>query len=207
MNNKASLRTPGPCTLPNRRNMSHPLATERPRRRFRVVLIKPSHYHDDGYVIRWWRGLVPSNSLAALHGVALDCAQRRVLGDDVDIEIDVIDETNTRVNVARLLRRFKKDGGFGLVGLIGVQTNQYPRALDIARPFRAAGVAGRDRRLSRLRLHRHARRHRGRSRSAPARSASAFLPARRKGDSRRCCMKRPAARSSRTTISPTTLST
>jgi radical SAM superfamily enzyme YgiQ (UPF0313 family) len=110
------------------------------RRRFHVVLIKPSHYHDDGYVIRWWRGLVPSNSLAALHGVTLDCAQRKVLGPDVDIEIDVIDETNTRVNIPKLLRRFRKANGFGVVGLIGVQTNQYPRALDIARPFREAGI-------------------------------------------------------------------
>jgi radical SAM superfamily enzyme YgiQ (UPF0313 family) len=121
--------------------MSNPLASSsRPRRRFHVVLIKPSHYHDDGYVIRWWRGLVPSNSLAAMHGVALDCAQRRVLGPGVDIAIDVIDETNTRVDVPKLLRRFRKASGFGMVGLIGVQTNQYPRALDIARPFRAAGI-------------------------------------------------------------------
>jgi radical SAM superfamily enzyme YgiQ (UPF0313 family) len=109
-------------------------------RRFHVVLIKPSHYHDDGYVIRWWRGLVPSNSLAAVHGVALDCAQRRVLGPDVDIVIDVIDETNTRVNVPKLLHRFHKAGRFGLVALVGVQTNQYPRALDIARPFRQEGI-------------------------------------------------------------------
>ena len=121
--------------------MSHPLeSSARPRRRFRVVLIKPSHYHDDGYVIRWWRGLVPSNSLAALHGVALDCAKRHVLGPDVEIEIDVIDETNSRVNVPKLLRQFRKAKGFGMVGLVGVQTNQYPRALDIARPFRAAGI-------------------------------------------------------------------
>ena len=104
------------------------------------MLIKPSHYHDDGYVIRWWRGLVPSNSLAALHGVALDCAQRRVLGPDVDIDIQVIDETNTRVRVPNLLRQFRKAGGFGLVGLVGVQTNQYPRAIDLARPFRAARI-------------------------------------------------------------------
>ena len=110
------------------------------RRRFNLVLIKPSHYHDDGYVIRWWRGLVPSNSLAALHGLALDCRDRRVIGDDVDIEIDLIDETNTRVNTPKLLRRFKRDNGFGMVGLVGVQTNQYPRAIDIARPFRAAGI-------------------------------------------------------------------
>ena len=110
------------------------------KRRFQLILIKPSHYHNDGYVIRWWRGLVPSNSLAAMHGIALDCAERRVLGADVDIEIDVIDETNTRVNTPKLLRRLRRTGGFGMVGLIGVQTNQYPRALDIARPFRAAGV-------------------------------------------------------------------
>ena len=110
------------------------------RNRFHVVLIKPSHYHDDGYVIRWWRGLVPSNSLAALHGVALDCAQRHVLGPDVDIEIDVIDETNQRVNIPKLLRRFRKANRFGIIGLIGVQTNQYPRALDIARPFRQEGI-------------------------------------------------------------------
>ena len=109
-------------------------------RRFQVMLIKPSHYHDDGYVIRWWRGLIPSNSLAALHGIALDCAQRRVLGADVDIDIQVIDETNTRVNVPRLLRQFRRGDGFGLVVLVGVQTNQYPRALDIARPFRRQGV-------------------------------------------------------------------
>jgi radical SAM superfamily enzyme YgiQ (UPF0313 family) len=105
------------------------------KRRFHVVLIKPSHYHDDGYVIRWWRGMMPSNSLAALHGVALDCAQRQVLGPDVDIAIHAIDETNTRVNVAKLLCQFRKAGRFGMVALVGVQSNQYPRALDIARPF------------------------------------------------------------------------
>ena len=109
-------------------------------RRFHIVLIKPSHYHDDGYVIRWWRGLLPSNTLAALHGVALDCAQRKVLGADVDIEIDAIDETNTRVKIPELIGRLRKAGSFGFVGLVGVQSNQYPRALDIARPFREAGI-------------------------------------------------------------------
>jgi radical SAM superfamily enzyme YgiQ (UPF0313 family) len=109
-------------------------------RRFELVLIKPSHYDDDGYVIRWWRAMIPSNSLAAVYGIALDCAERRVLGPDVRIDIDVIDETNAHVNVPALLARFRRNGNFGMVALIGVQTNQYPRALDIARPFRAANV-------------------------------------------------------------------
>ena len=113
----------------------------RPRRRFQLVLIKPSHYDDDGYVIRWWRAMIPSNSLAAVYGIALDCAERHVLGPDVAIEIAVIDETNTRIDMPALLARFRANGNFGFVGLVGVQSNQYPRALDIAAPLRAAGIA------------------------------------------------------------------
>ena len=98
------------------------------KRRFQLVLLKPSHYDDNGYVIRWWRALIPSNSLAAVYGLALDSAERRALGDDVEIDIDVIDETNTRVDIDKLIRRFRKHGNFGLLGLVGVQSNQYPRA-------------------------------------------------------------------------------
>jgi hypothetical protein len=104
-------------------------------------LIKPSHYDDDGYVIRWYRSIIPSNSLAAVHGIAADCAERSVLGPDTAIDIVAIDETNARVDFADLLSRFRQHGNFGLVALVGVQSNQYPRALDIARPFREAGVA------------------------------------------------------------------
>jgi radical SAM superfamily enzyme YgiQ (UPF0313 family) len=110
------------------------------KRRFQLILVKPSHYNDDGYVIRWWRALIPSNSLAAVYGLALDSAKRHVLGENVEIDIDVIDETNTRVNVKKLIQRFRKHGNFGLLGLVGVQSNQYPRALDIAKPFREAAV-------------------------------------------------------------------
>jgi hypothetical protein len=110
-------------------------------RKFQLLLIKPSHYDDDGYVIRWWRAMIPSNSLAAVYGIAADCVARQVLGSEIEIEIDAIDETNTRVNVPALIARYRRNGDFGLVALVGVQSNQYPRALDIARPFRDAGIA------------------------------------------------------------------
>src|SRR5213595_2830306 len=108
--------------------------------RFQLLLVKPSHYDDDGYAIRWWRAMIPSNSLAAVYGIAADCAERQVLGPEVAIDIEVIDETNTRIDVPTLLARFRSHGNFGLVALTGVQSNQYPRALDIARPFREAGI-------------------------------------------------------------------
>jgi len=50
-----------------------------PKRRFQLILIKPSHYDDDGYVIRWWRAMIPSNSLAAMYGIAADSAEREAL--------------------------------------------------------------------------------------------------------------------------------
>src|SRR5450631_2127286 len=113
-------------------------ANQRARKRFTLILIKPSHYDDDGYVIQWLRSAIPSNTLAVINGLALDCQERHVLGDDVDIVIKALDETNTRIRPGRIARELGKEPG--LVALIGVQSNQYPRAMDIARPLRAAGI-------------------------------------------------------------------
>jgi radical SAM superfamily enzyme YgiQ (UPF0313 family) len=110
------------------------------RRRFQLILIKPSHYDDDGYVIQWFRSLMPSNSLAALYGLAIDAAEREVLGPEVAIDVTPVDETNTRIKPKEIIARLKRHNGFGLVGLVGVQSNQFPRAMDIARPLRAAGM-------------------------------------------------------------------
>src|SRR5688572_24171309 len=107
---------------------------------FQLFLIKPSHYDHDGYVIQWWRSGIPANTLAAMNGLALDCVERKVLGDDVEIRITIFDETNTRIRPDLIARQIRESGGRGLVMLIGVQTNQYPRAMDIARPLRAAGI-------------------------------------------------------------------
>ena len=111
----------------------------RPLRRFCLVLIKPSHYDEDGYVIQWLRSPIPSNSLASLYGLAKDCAERAVLGADVEFEIHAFDETNTRIRPIRLARMIEHAGA-GMVMLVGVQSNQFPRALDIAAPLRARGI-------------------------------------------------------------------
>ena len=110
------------------------------KRVFHFVMIKPSHYDDDGYVIQFMRSAMPSNTLATIYGLAEDCRARQALGDDVELKFTAIDETNTRVRVDRILRQIRADGGLGLIGLIGVQSNQYPRALDLAARFRAGGV-------------------------------------------------------------------
>jgi radical SAM superfamily enzyme YgiQ (UPF0313 family) len=109
------------------------------RRTFKAILIKPSHYDDDGYVIQWMRSTIPSNSLASVYGLIAECDQNRILGPDTDIDIEAYDECNTVIDVKGAIKRIRA-AGQGFVGLIGVQSNQFPRALDLARRFRAAGI-------------------------------------------------------------------
>ena len=109
------------------------------RQRFCVVLIKPSHYDDSGYVIQWFRSPIPSNSLASLYGLIEDCKDRYVLGDGVDIDIHAYDETNTRIRPERIVSLIAAAGA-GIVMLVGVQSNQFPRAIDIAKPLRERGI-------------------------------------------------------------------
>jgi len=109
------------------------------KRRFCLVLIKPSHYDDDGYVIQWLRSAIPSNSLAVLYGLALECAEHKVLGDDIELEILAFDETNTRIRPSKIAS-LVKGADAGMVMLVGVQSNQFPRALDIAAALRRRGI-------------------------------------------------------------------
>jgi Radical SAM superfamily len=107
---------------------------------FHFVIIKPTHYDDSGYPIQWWRSAIPSNTLACLNGLAEDAQSRQVLGPDTEIRIHTFDETNWRVRPDRIIRTIRRAGGRALIGLVGVQSNQFPRAVDLARPFLAARI-------------------------------------------------------------------
>jgi hypothetical protein len=107
---------------------------------FHLVMIKPSHYDDDGYPIQWVRSAIPSNTLACLNALAEDARHREVLGPDVEIRLHTYDETNRRVRPDRIIDLIRKQGGRALIGLVGVQSNQFPRSVDLARPFLKAGL-------------------------------------------------------------------
>jgi len=108
---------------------------QQPATLFHFVMIKPSHYDDDGYPIQWLRSAIPSNTLACLNALAEDAQRRNVLGDNVEIRLHTYDETNRRVRPDKIIRMIRREGGRALIGLVGVQSNQFPRAVDLARPF------------------------------------------------------------------------
>lgn len=104
-----------------------------PRRRLTVYLIRPSRYDDDGYLVRHVKGVIPSNTLATLHGLNLSLSI-----EHTGIESVPIDEAVQPVPFSRIFRRARHSRV--VVALCGVQTNQFVRALELARRFRARGI-------------------------------------------------------------------
>ena len=108
--------------------------------KFFIELIKPSHYDDDGYVIQWRKSWIPSNTLACVNALTQDAADRNALGDNVEFIINAYDEMNIVIPVADIIRRFKDNSGHGIVFFVGVQSNQFPRAMDIVKQFRDENI-------------------------------------------------------------------
>ena len=71
---------------------------------FHFVMIKPTHYDDDGYPIQWFRSAIPSNTLACLNALAEDAQRAPGAGPDVEIRLHTYDETNRRVRPDQIIR-------------------------------------------------------------------------------------------------------
>lgn len=105
-----------------------------------LYLIKPSKYDDDGYVIRHLKGVLPSNTLSCLYTLSEDVRDRRLLGENLKWKIYAVDETVQQVKVRKIIRASLRKKAKTVVCLVGVQSNQFPRAADLAMEFRAAGI-------------------------------------------------------------------
>ena len=106
--------------------------------RLTVVLVRPTRYDEDGYVVRHWLGTLPSNTLSCLNGLTHDAVASGALGP-IDVNVLAFDECVDRIDPRRLGRQLRRPGTKVLVALAGVQTNQFPRAQDLARQFKAEG--------------------------------------------------------------------
>ena len=87
-----------------------------------LYLIKPTQYDDDGYVVRHWRGVLPSNTLACLAGLTDDVIAQKRLGEGVRVKVYLLDETVDKIPVKRICRS-QRWGAKTIVCMAGVQTN------------------------------------------------------------------------------------
>jgi hypothetical protein len=103
-----------------------------------LLLVRPTRYDEDGYVVRHWRGTLPSNTLSCLNGLTQAAVARGALGT-AGVCVRTFDEAVDRIDPRRLARRYRRRGSQTVVALAGVQTNQFPRARDLALAFRREG--------------------------------------------------------------------
>lgn len=102
-------------------------------RPLRVVILKPSKYAGDGYVERFRRGFMPNSTLAHMASLT----PRQVAG--APCEVVPIDEyVHTGLGYLDLLRA--DPSRTTLLALVGIQSHQLHRALDLAALARARGV-------------------------------------------------------------------
>jgi hypothetical protein len=101
----------------------------------RVILVKPSKYGEDGFVERFRWGYMPNSTLpylraltpASLDGAAISV---RAIDEYVETELRYLDQLRGEPGVRTL------------VALVGVQSHQFQRALDLAALALARGAEG-----------------------------------------------------------------
>jgi hypothetical protein len=98
----------------------------------RVVIIKPSKYGKTGYVERFRRGFMPNSTIPYIRSMTPQSV------DGVTTETYAVDEyVQTDLGYLDLLRRPAQPT---LLALVGVQSHQFQRALDLSAFARANGV-------------------------------------------------------------------
>ncbi len=120
--------------------MNTAVTTEATRaKNIHLFLIKPSRYDDEGYLVHHFRGVLPSNTLACLYSLTQDAIKTGRF-QDVRIQVHQVDETVRNIPTKKIIRLAQKPGVKVIVGLVGVQSNQYPRAADLTAIYREAGI-------------------------------------------------------------------
>jgi hypothetical protein len=98
----------------------------------RVIILKPSKYMADGYVERFRRGFMPNSTVPYMRSMTPSVV------DGTPVEVHTVDEyVHTDLRYMSLLNR--PQGSRTLLALVGVQSHQFHRALDLAAYARRRG--------------------------------------------------------------------
>src|SRR5271166_592431 len=115
-----------------------------PCRTIRVYFIKPSRYDEEGFVQYFRYGVQPNNTLTVLTALNEAFNKRYAVERNVRLDTVIWDEICDGVvspeTIKAIKEKAQEDGVELLIGLAGVQSNQYPRGRDIALQFVAQGI-------------------------------------------------------------------
>jgi radical SAM superfamily enzyme YgiQ (UPF0313 family) len=111
-----------------------------------IVLIQPTKYNDQGYTERGLWNVMPSNSLNVMYSLTehalaspiFDVVDKKLYGFSECIRAQY--QTCENIRKRYLNTSPANTGTLLIVMLVGVQTNQYPRAYDLAVRWREVGA-------------------------------------------------------------------
>ena len=111
-------------------------------RRLVVVLVTVTKYDREGYPIQFRKGVLPCNSLAAMWSLTQAAFASPELAG-LNCQVIAFDEKVMKglVNPRQVMAEYNAPDTRVVVGLVGVQSNMFPRAHDLAREFRALGAS------------------------------------------------------------------
>ncbi|MEX0736291.1 MAG: hypothetical protein WD182_02545, partial [Bacteroidota bacterium] len=99
-----------------------------------VTLVRATNYTDDGYPIKMKVCVIRSNTLSQMATLTRDIVNSPFFKGS-RVHVHAIDEAYENVPVKDILARSRRPGVRSIVMLVGVQSNQFPRATDIASWF------------------------------------------------------------------------
>ena len=108
-------------------------------KKLEIVYIVPSRYDDEGYVKRYRWGVVPSNSLAVLKSLTNSLITEQPY-PGIEVCVTSYDDNVETIPISQIVRRNRRRDTKVVVGLVGVQSGQFPRASEIALKFKEQGV-------------------------------------------------------------------
>src|SRR5271163_3059335 len=115
-----------------------------PCRTIRIYFIKPSRYDENGYVQYFRYGVQPNNTLTVLTALNEAFNKRYAVERNVRLETVIWDEICDGIvspeTIKAIKEKGREDGVELLIGLAGVQSNQYPRGRDLGLQFIAEGL-------------------------------------------------------------------
>jgi radical SAM superfamily enzyme YgiQ (UPF0313 family) len=115
-----------------------------PCRTIRVYFIKPSRYDENGYVQFFRYGVQPNNTLTVLAALNDTFNKRYSAARNVYLQTvlwdEICDGAVSPETIVAIKEKAREDGVELLIGLSGVQSNQYPRGRDLGLQFVAHGL-------------------------------------------------------------------
>jgi Radical SAM superfamily len=106
-----------------------------------VVLVEVTKYDREGYLIQFHKGVLPCNTLAAMWSLTEAAFTSSQLAGLL-CRVIAFNERTTRggVNALRIMKEHSTRDTRVVVGLVGIQTNMFPRARQLALEFKAQGA-------------------------------------------------------------------